>query len=105
MRSLLQQEYCGSSLRGPGGRLMTPEETPTSQPEPGAATGSLKPPAPESPPTLGARIAYAGFRYADLMIRDELHEPPQREELSRRIASQLPLLVMFAGAPFERTYI
>lgn len=130
---------------------MTPDETSTPQPEPRAATGSLKPPVLESSPPLGSRtayfrhglalrtgeltillvavvgaialglgitdyfgahryvlgylIAYAGFRYADLMIRDELHEAPQREELSRRIAAQLPLLAMFAGAPFERTYI
>jgi protein-S-isoprenylcysteine O-methyltransferase Ste14 len=50
-------------------------------------------------------IAYAGFRYADLMIRDELQEQPPREELSRRISSQLPLLLMFAAAPFERTFV
>jgi protein-S-isoprenylcysteine O-methyltransferase Ste14 len=54
---------------------------------------------------LGYLIAYAGFRYADLMIRQEFHEGPAREELSRRIFSQLPLLLMFAGAAFERTYI
>lgn len=50
-------------------------------------------------------VAYAGFRYADLMIRDELQEQPPREELSRRISNQLPLLLMFAAAPFERTFV
>jgi len=54
---------------------------------------------------LAYLVAYAGFRYADLMIREELQEQPPREELSRRISSQLPLLLMFAAAPFERTYI
>jgi protein-S-isoprenylcysteine O-methyltransferase Ste14 len=54
---------------------------------------------------LAYLVAYAGFRYADLMIRDELQEQPPREELSRRISSQLPLLLMFAAAPFERTYL
>jgi protein-S-isoprenylcysteine O-methyltransferase Ste14 len=54
---------------------------------------------------LAYLIAYAGFRFADLVIRDELHDSPPANELSRRIASQLPLLVMFAGATFERTYI
>jgi len=54
---------------------------------------------------LGYLVAYAGYRYADLMIREEFHESPAREELSRRITNQLPLLVMFAGAAFERTYI
>ncbi len=54
---------------------------------------------------LAYLVAYAGFRYADLMIRDELAEQPPREELSRRISSQLPLLLMFAAAPFERTYV
>lgn len=55
---------------------------------------------------LAYLVAYAGFRYADLMIRDELQEqPPHEEELSRRITTQLPLLLMFAAAPFERTYL
>lgn len=54
---------------------------------------------------LGYLVAYVGYRYADLLIREEFHDGPAREELSRRIGSQLPLLVMFAGAAFERTYI
>ncbi len=54
-------------------------------------------------------LAYAGFRFADLLVREEPDDPayqaPVREELSRRISVQLPLLVMFAAAPFERTYV
>jgi protein-S-isoprenylcysteine O-methyltransferase Ste14 len=51
-------------------------------------------------------VAFGGFRVADLMIRDD---PDAAElasvELRARMASQIPLLAMFAGAPFERTYI
>lgn len=54
-------------------------------------------------------LAYAGFRFSDLLVREEPDDPsyevPVREELSRRISVQLPLLVMFAAAPFERTYV
>ncbi|HYL58797.1 MAG TPA: methyltransferase, partial [Candidatus Acidoferrales bacterium] len=54
-------------------------------------------------------LAYAGFRFADLLVREEpdasVDEAPEPDELSRRIRVQLPLLVMFAAAPFERTYV
>lgn len=49
--------------------------------------------------------AYAGFRFSDLLVREDADDLPAREELVRRIAVQLPLLAMFAAAPFERTYI
>ena len=49
--------------------------------------------------------AYAGFRFSDLIVRDDAEDSPAREELSRRIYAQLPVLIVFAAAPFERTYI
>jgi protein-S-isoprenylcysteine O-methyltransferase Ste14 len=49
--------------------------------------------------------AYAGFRFSDLLVREDAADSPPHEELSRRIAAQLPLLVTFAAAPFERTYV
>jgi protein-S-isoprenylcysteine O-methyltransferase Ste14 len=50
-------------------------------------------------------VAYAGFRFSDLIVREDAEDSPPREELSRRIVAQLPLLVVFAAAPFERTYV
>lgn len=49
-------------------------------------------------------LAYAGFRLADLLARDE-GEDVHRDSLARRIFNQMPLLVLFAAAPFERTYV
>jgi protein-S-isoprenylcysteine O-methyltransferase Ste14 len=49
-------------------------------------------------------VAYAGFRFSDLLVREDSEDLSPREELTRRISAQLPLLVMFAAAPFERTY-
>jgi protein-S-isoprenylcysteine O-methyltransferase Ste14 len=49
--------------------------------------------------------AYAGFRFSDLIVRDDAEDRPAHEELGRRIFVQLPLLVVFAAAPFERTYV
>jgi protein-S-isoprenylcysteine O-methyltransferase Ste14 len=49
--------------------------------------------------------AYAGFRFSDLLVREDAEDRPPREELSLRIAAQLPLLAVFAAAPFERTYL
>ncbi len=54
---------------------------------------------------LAYLAAYAGFRFSDLIVRDDVEDSPPREELSRRIVAQLPLLVVFAAAPFERTYV
>ncbi len=50
-------------------------------------------------------VAYAGFRFSDLLVREDTDDLPAREELVRRIWVQLPLLAMFAAAPFERTYV
>jgi protein-S-isoprenylcysteine O-methyltransferase Ste14 len=54
---------------------------------------------------LAYLVAYAGFRCSDLLIRGDTDDLSARDELVRRISVQLPLLAMFAAAPFERTYI
>ncbi len=54
---------------------------------------------------LAYLVAYAGFRFSDLIVREDAEDRPPHEELSRRIVVQLPLLVVFAAAPFERTYV
>jgi protein-S-isoprenylcysteine O-methyltransferase Ste14 len=54
---------------------------------------------------LAYLVAYAGFRFSDLIVRDDAEDRPPHEELSRRIIAQLPLLAVFAAAPFERTYV
>jgi protein-S-isoprenylcysteine O-methyltransferase Ste14 len=54
---------------------------------------------------LAYLAAYAGFRFSDLIVREDAEDPPPHEELGRRIYAQLPLLLTFAAAPFERTYI
>ncbi|HLI78651.1 MAG TPA: isoprenylcysteine carboxylmethyltransferase family protein [Candidatus Binataceae bacterium] len=50
-------------------------------------------------------LAYAGFRCADLLVREEYGPNPVRDALSQRIADQAPLLLLFFAAPFERTYL
>ena len=40
-----------------------------------------------------------------MIVREDAEDRPPHQELSRRIVVQLPLLVVFAAAPFERTYI
>jgi protein-S-isoprenylcysteine O-methyltransferase Ste14 len=54
---------------------------------------------------LAYLAAYAGFRFADLIVREDAEDRPAHIELSRRIAVQLPVLIVFAAAPFERTYV
>ena len=54
---------------------------------------------------LAYLVAYAGFRCSDLIVREDAEDRPPHEELWRRIIVQLPLLVVFAAAPFERTYV
>jgi protein-S-isoprenylcysteine O-methyltransferase Ste14 len=49
-------------------------------------------------------LAYAGFRAADLLVREEYGPDPTRDALARRISDQAPLLILFFAAPFERTY-
>ena len=50
-------------------------------------------------------LAYAGFRCADLLVRDEYGPDPSRDAVVRRVADQGPLLLLFFAAPFERTYL
>lgn len=50
-------------------------------------------------------LAYAGFRLADLLVRDDYSIDPSPDNLARRLAANIPVLLLFAAAPFERTYI
>jgi protein-S-isoprenylcysteine O-methyltransferase Ste14 len=50
-------------------------------------------------------LAYGGFRCADLLVREDYGPDPARDALGRRIADQLPLLILFFAAPCERTYL
>jgi len=59
----------------------------------------------EHPYIFAYMIAYAGFRFADLMVREDFEPPPDTALLSGSILRQLPVLLLFAAAPFERTYI
>jgi protein-S-isoprenylcysteine O-methyltransferase Ste14 len=58
----------------------------------------------EHPYTLAYLIAYAGFRFADVMVREDFEPPPDAALLSGSILRQLPVLLLFAAAPFERTF-
>jgi protein-S-isoprenylcysteine O-methyltransferase Ste14 len=59
----------------------------------------------EHPYTLAYLTAYAGFRLADVLVREDFEPPPDTALLSGSILRQLPVLLLFAAAPFERTYI
>ncbi|HVC43888.1 MAG TPA: isoprenylcysteine carboxylmethyltransferase family protein [Candidatus Binataceae bacterium] len=50
-------------------------------------------------------IAYAAFRVADLLVREDAMLGADRPHLARRIMAALPVLALFAAAPFERTYL
>jgi protein-S-isoprenylcysteine O-methyltransferase Ste14 len=50
-------------------------------------------------------IAYGVFRFADLLVRDQAALGLDRERFMRRVMYEIPLLVLFFAAPFERTYI
>jgi protein-S-isoprenylcysteine O-methyltransferase Ste14 len=49
-------------------------------------------------------IAYAAFRIADLLVREESMLGNDPAHFARRIISELPVLALFAAAPFERSY-
>jgi protein-S-isoprenylcysteine O-methyltransferase Ste14 len=49
-------------------------------------------------------IAYAAFRIADLLVREESMLGSDPAHFARRIMDELPVLAMFAAAPFERSY-
>jgi protein-S-isoprenylcysteine O-methyltransferase Ste14 len=49
-------------------------------------------------------IAYAAFRIADLLVREEWMLGADPAHFARRIMGELPVLALFAAAPFERSY-
>jgi len=49
-------------------------------------------------------IAYAAFRIADLLVREESMLGTDPVHFARRIMGELPVLALFAVAPFERSY-
>jgi protein-S-isoprenylcysteine O-methyltransferase Ste14 len=57
------------------------------------------------PYVLAYLAAYAAFRFADLLVREDATLWTDREGFARRVAYQLPILLLFAAAPFERTYV
>ncbi|MGH7913080.1 MAG: methyltransferase family protein [Candidatus Binataceae bacterium] len=59
----------------------------------------------EHPYILAYLIAYAGFRFADVLVREDFEPPPDAALLSGSILRQLPVLLLFAAAAFERTYL
>ncbi|HUY39785.1 MAG TPA: isoprenylcysteine carboxylmethyltransferase family protein [Candidatus Binataceae bacterium] len=51
-------------------------------------------------------IAYIGFRFAELMVGEDPRHPAEAVEAhAQRIQSQIAVLILFAAAPFERTYL
>ena len=46
-------------------------------------------------------IAYAAFRIADLLVREESMLGTDPAHFARRIIGELPVLALFAAAPFE----
>ncbi len=50
-------------------------------------------------------VAYAAFRFADLLVRDRVALGVDSVRFARRMKYELPLLALFLGAPFERTFI
>lgn len=57
------------------------------------------------PYVMAYLAAYAAFRFADLLVREDATLWTDREGFARRVAYQLPILLLFAAAPFERTYV
>ncbi|MGO9452394.1 MAG: methyltransferase family protein [Candidatus Binataceae bacterium] len=50
-------------------------------------------------------LAYIGFRFADLLVGDDPNrQTPPLSGFSERVLNELPILIVFAAAPFERTY-
>jgi protein-S-isoprenylcysteine O-methyltransferase Ste14 len=50
-------------------------------------------------------FSYAAFRFADLLLRDHTALGLDSARFSHRTIYELPLLALFFGAPFERTFI
>jgi protein-S-isoprenylcysteine O-methyltransferase Ste14 len=59
----------------------------------------------ERPYVYGYLLAYAGFRIADAMVRPAGRTDMEAYAPSYQRYGDLPLLLFFAAAPFERTYI
>jgi len=49
-------------------------------------------------------VAYAAFRFADLMVRDHAALGIDSQRFAHRVMNELPLLALFFAAPFERTF-
>lgn len=49
-------------------------------------------------------IAYAAFRIADLLVREQSRLGTDPAHFARRVMNELPMLVLFAVAPLERSY-
>ncbi|MFZ0657458.1 MAG: isoprenylcysteine carboxylmethyltransferase family protein [Candidatus Binataceae bacterium] len=51
-------------------------------------------------------IAYIGFRFAELMVGEDPRHPAEAAAAhAQRIQTQIAVLILFAAAPFERTYL
>jgi protein-S-isoprenylcysteine O-methyltransferase Ste14 len=50
-------------------------------------------------------IAYAAFRLADLLVREEASLGIDGIRFARRVINELPILAVFFGAAFEREYL
>jgi protein-S-isoprenylcysteine O-methyltransferase Ste14 len=50
-------------------------------------------------------VSYAAYRFADLLMRDRAALGVDSARFARRMIYELPLLALFFGAPFERTFI
>lgn len=59
----------------------------------------------EHPYVFGYMLAYAGFRLADLTLRPDAEISIHPRDPLRRAVDEMPLLLLFAAAPFERTYL
>jgi len=49
-------------------------------------------------------VTYAAFRFADLLVRDRAGLGMDPVHFSKRVMYELPLLLMFFAAPFERSW-
>ncbi|SRR6266851_1814827 len=50
-------------------------------------------------------VSYGTFRFADLLVRDRTALGIDSARFARRMVYELPLLALFFGAPFERTFV
>ncbi len=59
----------------------------------------------EHPYVAAYLLAYAGFRIADVMLNEADPSRADRDDAPTRWRRELPLLLLFAATPFERTYL